>query len=125
MTKTIDFDAFRSEQKVEPVVLVLGGKSYEMPAALPAALALDIMRLREVSDDTSKVKPEDLLMVGAALFGGADQFRTVISEARVTMDELPDFVKFVLDAYTSAVADPNPAPQKRERRASPSSATGR
>lgn len=112
MTRTIDFDAFRSEQKADPVTLVLGGKTYEMPASLPASLALDIVRLHDGTEEEDEVKIDDLLHLGAGLFGGDEKFRGVLDAGHVTMDELPDFMKLILDFYTNAVTPPNPEAQE-------------
>jgi hypothetical protein len=110
VTRTVDFDAFRAEQKLEAFNLVIGGKTYEMPPSLPAALALDVIRLSEEMDAKAEPKIDDLMRIGAALFGGKEQFRTVLLEAGVGLDELGDLIQMVIEAYTGK-RDPNPEAQ--------------
>lgn len=106
MTRTVDFDAFRAEQKKEPLELLISGKTYQLPSTLPAALALDVVRLNEEMQADEDAKIEDLLRVGAAIFGGSEQFQTVLSESGVGLDELADLIKMIIEAYTGA-PDPN------------------
>lgn len=110
MSKTIDFDAFRAEQKAEPAYLTLGGKQYELPASLPAALALDLIRMQAVDADAD-LRPEDVDRMGAALFGGLEKFRTILSDGAVTMDEMPELIKQVLNMY-AGVTPPNRGARK-------------
>lgn len=110
MTRTVDFDAFRAEQKLEPLALKIGGKTYDLPPSLPAALALDVIRLNETMQKDEEPKVEDLLRIGAALFGGSEQFHSVLTEAGVSLEELGDLIQMVVEAYTGT-ADPNPATQ--------------
>ena len=121
----IDFDAFRAEQKAEPMLLKIGGKTYKLPPSMPAALALDIVRLKALEGDDANVQVEDLLKVGSALFGGEAQFQSILAEGGITMDELPELLKKVITAYS-------PSPNRETRRAqarrgttSTSSRTGR
>jgi hypothetical protein len=109
MTRTIDFDAFRAEQKREPVELLVGGKTYQLPPTLPAALALDVVRLNEELGAGAEARTEDLLNVGAALFGGEDGFKAVLTESGIGLDELPDLIQMVVEVYTADPADPTPA----------------
>ena len=111
MSKTIDFDAFRSERAHETISLVVGGKTYTLPGSLPAALALDVVRINAAQEKGEEVKTEDLVDIGAAIFGGAEQFREVLTIGRVTMDDFGDFIKLILEAYTAEVAPPNPTTQ--------------
>ena len=50
--RTVDFDAFRAEQEKKPVFLKLGGEKYALPDALPASVAVGIIRLRaDIGDE--------------------------------------------------------------------------
>ena len=107
MARVIDFDAFRAEQAHEPISLIVGGRTYELPWGLPATIALDVLRLNETIAQGAEVGPEDLMRIGAALFGGDAPFREVLAGAGITMDELPDFIRLVMEAYA-----PNPETQE-------------
>lgn len=107
MASTIDFDAFRREQSPQaPITVRVGGVDYQLAASLPASTALDIVRMAEDQKANEEVKPEDLMNVGSGLFGGRDAFRAVLENGRVTLDELPDLMRMVIEAYTEATADP-------------------
>lgn len=107
MTSTIDFDAFRREQTPQaPIKVKVGGVEYELAASLPASLALDIVRLAETQSKDAEVSPEDLMGIGSGLFGGRLAFRAVLENGRVTLEELPDFMKMIIEAYTDETADP-------------------
>ncbi len=98
MTRTIDFDAFRQEQEAEPLVLKLGGKEYQLPSAIPAQLALEIIRIRAQYGPEHDIEPQELDKLGRALFG-PDLWATCLGEGHVTIDELPALIQFVLNEY--------------------------
>lgn len=110
MTRTVDFDAFRAEQKAEPLELKIAGKTYQLPTSMPASLALDVIRLHESMEADQEPKVEDLLKIGAGLFGGAEKFQAVLMDAGVGLDELGDLIQMVIEAYTGA-PDPSPTAQ--------------
>lgn len=111
MTRTVDFDAFRAEQKLEPLKLRIGGKERELPPSLPAALALDVIRLQEALGPDADPGVEDLMKIGAGLFGGKDAFLEVLADGGVGMTELPSLIEMIIAEYTR-VPDPNPATQE-------------
>src|ERR1035437_2480452 len=96
---TIDFDAFRAEQEHKPLLLVVGGKTYELPASLPAALALDLIRLKDAVGEDGEMAAEQVAILGGSLFGGEDKFISVLRDAMITMDEVPALLQKVLEAY--------------------------
>lgn len=112
MSRVIDFDAFRSEQKLEPVVLRLGGREYQLPPSMPAPLALEVIRMQAEGDDF-EFKPEDVARLGAQLFGGQATLDKILVEGAVTMDELPDLIKQVFTMYSPEA----PVPNREARRA--------
>ncbi len=107
MTRVIDFDAFRAEQKVEPIALKLGGHTYSLPAALPATLALDVIRKNSV-DAAEELDPATMVDMGEAIFGGPEQFNKILTENNVTMNELPELFKMVFATYNGEPEAPNP-----------------
>jgi hypothetical protein len=99
MTRVIDFDAYRAEQKKEPVELKIGGKTYELPSSLPASLALDMVRLKADMDSKAEIPPEILGKLGVGAFG-EETFRAILEEHALTLDELGKLMQDVLRAYT-------------------------
>ena len=107
MTKVIDFDAFRAEQKVEPIALKLGGHTYPLPSSLPATLALDVIR-KNADNSDEEMSPGDMVAMGEGIFGGAEQFNAILTENNVTMEELPELFKMVFSMYNGEPEAPNP-----------------
>jgi hypothetical protein len=107
VTKVIDFDAFRAEQKAEPVSLKIGGRDYPLPSALPASMALDIIRRTE-DNASEEIEGAELLRMGEEIFGGKGEFDALLRENKVTLTELPELFKMVFAAYNGASEDPNP-----------------
>lgn len=109
MTRTIDFDKFRAEQKDEPVEFIIGGKTYYLPSSLPASMAVDIMRIRTNMDDDDDVPEEVMDTFGQSLFG-ATMWSELLREHRITVDEISPMLEKVIEAYTGSAetegADP-------------------
>lgn len=99
MTRTVDFDAFRAEQHEEPVVFKIGGEVYFLPSSLPAAIAVDVIRLRAETGDRGEVPLETLNTFGVACFG-EELWRTVLDKHRVTIAEIPTLLEKVLEVYS-------------------------
>lgn len=109
---TIDFDAYRAEQKEEPLKLRLGGKEYLLPPSLPAPLALDLIALRKEHGDSAKLAAEDVERFARKLLG--DSAEEIIS--KLSLAELGELLQRLLSVY----APPNPAsPEEKEAPASP------
>ena len=101
MTRTIDFDKFRAEQKDEPVEFIIGGKTYYLPSSLPASMAVDIMRMRTNMDDDDDVPAEVMDTFGQSLFG-ASMWSELLREHRITVDEISPMLEKVIEAYTGS-----------------------
>ena len=106
MTRVIDFDAFRAEQKAEPLELHIGGNVYSLPTSLPASLALDVIRMN-ADDSEAEVKPDTLAVMGGGIFG-EDLFRQILDENGITLAELPELFKMVFAVYSGEPDSPNP-----------------
>jgi hypothetical protein len=118
MGKLIDFDAWRAEQKSEPVKLTLGGRVYDLPPSMPASLALDVVRMN--SEDPNAEVPEDMVIsVGAAVFGSEALFNQVLRDHNITLDELPNLIRMVMDSYTGSAAPNREARRKRAAKVIP------
>jgi len=103
---TIDFDAARAERNAEPVTLTLGGVTYVLPPALPADIALDLIRLRADAGDGAEVPIGELHKFAHSLLG--TEADAIIS--RITLPELEDLLTRLIAIYA-------PAPNRAARRA--------
>jgi hypothetical protein len=119
--KLIDFDAFRAEQQDEPVVLRIGGREYNLPPSMPAAVAVDTIRLQETMKTTDDVPVTVLDKMGKAIFGAAI-WEELLAEHRLNIAEIPELIKMAFAAYSpgggEGKADPQAAstqPTKRRR----------
>lgn len=111
MTKTIDFDAFRQEKSKEPIALVIGGETYMLPGSLPAAVAIDVIRMRDRldgSDGNSAVPIEELDTIGKSVFSEGT-WRAILVKHQLTVDEMGELFKRTLEAYTGSASDPTTA----------------
>lgn len=97
--RIIDFDQFRSEQKEEPVIFIIGGEEYSLPPALPASMAVDAMALQERMDDDDDVPPQMMDQFGRSLFGET-VWEALLRRHRITVDEIPVVMEKVLEEYT-------------------------
>jgi len=88
VVRTVDFDAFRAEQKGVPLRFKIGGDVYDLPSSLPAAVAIDVIRLKSQLGDSGEVPLEALEQFGVAIFG-KELWDTVLDRHRVTIEELP------------------------------------
>lgn len=110
MSKTIDFDAFRQERNREPVHLVIGGITYDLPPSIPAAVAIEVIALKKDLGEETDVPVDTLSMIGKAIFGES-LWAKVLAEHRVDLDELPMLIGMVLEAYSPVVKDDASDPQ--------------
>lgn len=66
-----DYDAAWKEQADEPILFGrVHGEDIELPAKLPAKVALGIVRIQAEFGDDEQIPPDVLLQFGAELFGG-------------------------------------------------------
>lgn len=108
-SKIIDFDAFRAEQKQEPILFTIGGVTYDLPASIPASIAIEVIAMQKINDSEDDVPLELLQDVGIATFGPAI-WKEVLEKHRIQLDELPALIGMVLQAYSSGVKDPADPP---------------
>jgi len=119
MPDLIDFDAFRSEHKEEPLKLKVGGKVYDLPSKLPAILALDIARLQSTMGPDADVPADRLEKMCVSVFG-AENFREIVSDNGLTMPELSELVTLVMNRYSGVAVTP---PNRKTRRETKRSAS--
>jgi len=110
----IDFDVFRAEHKEEPLNLKIGGKVYDLPAKLPAMFALDIVRLQTTMGGNANVPATALEEMGVSIFG-AENFRTIVRDNRLTVPELSELIQLVMRRYSGVAVTP---PNRKTRRES-------
>lgn len=132
MSRIVDFDSFRAETRGEPVVLKIGGEEYNLPAGLPADVALEAVRIQHIVRDVElmELKPEEktalinqrlgenadelIYATGRGLFG-EDLFEQIIHKHRITIDELPQLIQMTFAAYNGALPRPNRATRRASR----------
>lgn len=116
MPNLIDFDAFRSEHKEEPLKLKIGGKVYDLPSKLPAMLALDIARLQATVGPDADVPATALEEMCVSVFG-VENFRTIVNDNKLTLPELSELVTLVMHRYSGvAVTPPNRETRRKSKR---------
>lgn len=114
--KTVDFDAFRKEQSGSPVKFLIDGETYDLPPSLPAAVAVDIIRLRSTAGDNAQVPLDMLDGFGRSIFGSA-MWATILDKHRITVNEIPALLEQILGVYS------DPAPKAEESPTSPETST--
>lgn len=90
-----------------PVTFELGGKSFQLPPELPAAIPLTALRLRKRLGDEAVVPENEILAMAESLFGDEQLSEILRSEIEVdgmrmpvTIEELSDIVEWVFAAYS-------------------------
>lgn len=73
MGKTLNFDQFMSEMQKETVSIVIYGKTYEVPAKVPAIVPLTMARAEKLADQSSRnsAYAKAIFSAADALFGQA------------------------------------------------------
>ena len=119
MTRTVDFDAFRAEQKHEPVILHIGGEDYELPPSMPASVAVDLIHLKKRFNDDDDVPLDVLDSFGKSIFGD-HVWEDLITKHRLLTDEIGELLQMVLAMYSpkEEKADPQKASTPRTRKSS-------
>lgn len=98
--QVVDFDAYRAERDRAPIPFRIDGVTYDLPPTLPAAIAVDIIRLKQSMGDDEKVDIIKIVEFCEAVFG-TDLWKTILDRHRVALDEIPHLLEMVLEAYTS------------------------
>lgn len=125
--RVIDFDAFRAEQKakqgdVEPLQVKVGGKVYDLPPALPATIAVDVIRLNKEGGAGADVPVDMIWNIGAALFG--EHFRPILDENQMTVQEMAQLITETFKLY-DPTGGKDAAPNRETRRAQKRSTSSR
>lgn len=105
-SKLIDFDAYRAEQDEVPVKFRIGGVIYDLPPAIPASVAVDIIRMKQEMEDDEKIEAGTLMGFCADVFG-SELWAMVLDRHRLSLPEIPKLLEMVLEVYT---ADPKEEP---------------
>ena len=101
MTRTLDFDSFRRERAAEPIDFVIDGKTYKLPSAIPASLAVDVIKMQNEIGAEADIPVEKLEMFGQGLFGPTI-WKQLLEDHGITVDELSPLLEMVMGAYTDA-----------------------
>jgi hypothetical protein len=98
--RVIDFDQFRAEKNEEPIDFIIGGEHYALPPALPASLAVDMMRIQTLMEDDEDIPDETMIDFGKSLFG-EDMWVDLMKKHRITITEISPLMEKVLEQYTN------------------------
>lgn len=138
--QVIDFDAFRREKAAQggtpaPILFRVGGKEYPIPSEPPAAVALDIIRMKRTVDQaqaeadaaraaglpaaetatkTGMASLESLMGIGEAIFG-LEAFAEILRENRIGSVELGELITKAFDAWPASEGDAAPNPRTPEQ----------
>lgn len=119
----IDFDAARAEREKEPVLLRAYGMDFELPAALPAALVLDIMRLEEERGSGAEVSARESERLLRRIIP-ASVLDTLLEQDDFSLPDLQDLLERVMHVYTGGAGN-SAAPNRAARRHPPKAAQSR
>lgn len=107
-----DFDQFFAEQQRTPVRFRLFGEEHELPPAMPAALMLQFLRLKERGNG-EQVGDEEAVRLFEAVFGAARL--AALSAKGMDMEQLMALLEWVMEQY-GAGATPSPKTTAKVRR---------
>jgi len=95
-----DFDAFFKTQNKdlpEPVTFNYGGESFELPAALPAAIPIKAMRLQQEYETETDIPPSEVVVMAEGLFG-RDQLDRLLATG-ISADKLGEVLRWAFVQY--------------------------
>lgn len=112
----IDFDAARAERESEPLLLRACGRTFELPGSMPAALLLDLLRIREDSEAGDDVTLAQALGVLRRVIP-ADILDELTASDDFSAEDFTTLSEMVVRAYMG-VDEPGeaPAPNREARR---------
>jgi aminoglycoside phosphotransferase family enzyme len=119
-TRFIDFDAARKERRREPLILQAYGERFELPAALPAALFLDVLRLDAERSGSAEINGQDALELMQRVLP-IDVLDALLERDDFSLEDLVDLAELVMQAYTEKgeVPGESAAPNRATRRHPP------
>ena len=101
MSRFKDFDAFWQEKKAEPLEVKVFGKKYKLPATLPAALVIRLMRLMAEDQGDAPPPPGEVVAMLEGMFG-----KKVLDEwaaKGITMDQMVDILEWCVQQYSQGL----------------------
>lgn len=96
---TGDADQALAEADGTPVLMRWKGRGIELPPSLPAIVMVKLVRLRRARGDDGDVEVDEAVGMLEGIFGGPDALDRALTDNRVGVDELPDFLDAALTAY--------------------------
>lgn len=93
MGKVLNFDLFMSEMRQETVLVVVHGKTYEVPAKIPAIVPLTMARAEKLADQSSRnaAYVNAIFTAADALFG--EKQMNAICAQGLSVDQLSALVQ--------------------------------
>jgi len=92
-----DFDAFWQEKQDEPIQFTAFGKTYDLPPSPPAAIILEMKKLRKDQGLDGVVAEEQLVMLMEQLLG-EDAVQELV-DAGMTIEQLEDLMEWIGRQY--------------------------
>lgn len=98
-----DFDAFRREQRGEPLGFRINGQEFVLPPALPALVMLKAVELMVTRGADEEIAPAELVDMLRGIFGH-DQLERLLKSTNaqgvaLSMEELSEVLTWVIQAY--------------------------
>ena len=116
-----DFDQWDSERKAEPITFKIRGKTYILPANLPAVIPIRAMRLQKQYGSEANVPQGEMMDIALSLFGD-EQLERLLGSG-VDVDALAEIVGWAMEVYTGNPPGEATAPETAPGQTD-SSATG-
>jgi hypothetical protein len=116
----IDFDAARAERNDEPMRLRAYGQDFDLPAQLPAALFLDVVRMSAERGDDADINGADAVRLLSRILP-KDVLQSLLDRDDFDMDALIELTGMVMAAYQGE----SPAPNRAARRHPPAAKSTR
>jgi len=113
-----------AEGSPQPLVFVARGQEWRLPASIPAAIIINILRAQKRHGDSGEVPETELIDLALSLFG-QEQLDGLMATG-LSVDELGDIIKWALEQYGVAQR-PNRAARRKagsKKDSSTSSETG-
>lgn len=105
MGKVLNFDQFMTEVKQETVSVVVNGRTYEVPARIPAIVPLTMARAEKLADQSSRnaAYSRAIFTAADALFG--EKQMNAICANGMSVEQLSALVQMTFDTINGAQED--------------------
>jgi len=92
-----DLDAFLNEIKKEPIEIVVFGKKHKLPAALPAYIMMDILRIQ--AENGGELPSHEILNLADKFFG-REVMEGWLKKDDFSMELLAELIRWTIAEYS-------------------------